>query len=344
MTSTTFAERHPLDRPPIDEIWTRAAARLGFVVERTGEAYASTDGQGRILIGAPETLDADDSVAQLVFHELCHALVQGEGNLRVPDWGLDNTDDRHLPAEHACLRLQAHLADGHALRALMIPTTISAGYYRELAPFPLDGRDQAASLAQDAVRTMERWGWRPVLDEALAATAELVRAAGRWSASGHPLSGHALGGDPLGFATGPDQRCGSCAWRYGQPGQGRCRRSADLFLDGNGQRVDDDYPACAGWEPALDCQRCAACCREGFDSVSVGVRETVVWKHPALVVRASPSRFGIARQAGRCAALVEDALFACSIYQDRPRTCREVNPGDRRCLLARRRVGLTAHG
>jgi hypothetical protein len=337
MTVTTLRERHPLDDRTIDEVWTGTAERLGFTVERTTDAYASTDGQGRIFIGAPETLDPDDSLAQLVFHELCHAGIQGEANLRVPDWGLDNTDDRHLPAEHACLRLQAHLADRHALRALMIPTTISAAYYRELSAFPLDGSDEAARLAQAAARALERppLFWRPELDRALAGTAELVRGAGRWAASGHPL----------GFSAGDGQRCGSCAWRYGEPGQGRCRRSASF--DGNGQRVDDDYPSCAGWEAPLDCQECAACCREGFDSVAVGVRESVVWKHPELVLRSGP-RFSLARSGGRCAALrtrdAPAAPFACSIYDDRPHTCREVRPGDRRCLLARRRVGLSAHG
>jgi hypothetical protein len=340
MTATTLRERHPLDDRSIDELWTAVAERLGFTVERTTDAYASTDGRGLIVIGAPETLDADDSLAQLVFHELCHAAVQGEANLRVPDWGLDNSDDRDLPAEHACLRLQAHLADGHGLRALMIPTTISATYYRELPAFPLDGSDEAARLAQVAARALERppLFWRPELDRALAGTAERVREAGRWASSGHPL-GFALRSSEGG------ERCGSCAWRYGEAGQGRCRRSASF--DGNGHRVDDHYPSCAGWEPALDCQRCAACCREGFDSVAVGVREAVVWKHPALVLRTGP-RFSVARRGGRCAALHDTgaapATFACAIYDDRPRTCREVRPGDRRCLLARRRVGLSAHG
>src|SRR5262245_31654704 len=105
-----------LDDGRIDRLWIDAAARAGFRVERTREAYASTDGRGAILIGARETLDDDDSLAQLVLHELCHALVEGEPGLRAPDWGLDNTGDRDLPREHACLRLQAHLADAHALR------------------------------------------------------------------------------------------------------------------------------------------------------------------------------------------------------------------------------------
>ena len=113
------ADKHPADNQTIDELWVAAAAAVGLTVERTTDAYASTDGQGTIAIGAAHTLDGDDSLAQLVLHELCHALVQGEENLRRPDWGLDNTSERDLDAEHACLRLQAHLADAHALRSLL---------------------------------------------------------------------------------------------------------------------------------------------------------------------------------------------------------------------------------
>jgi hypothetical protein len=333
-TDTSF-KNHPLDDPRIDRVWVDAAARLGFEVDRTTAAYASylaTAGRGRIAIGTPETLDADDSVAQLVFHELCHALVQGQANLTVADWGLDNTSDRDLPAEHACLRLQAHLADRHALRPLMTPTTISRGYYQQLAAFPLEGNDQAARLAQTAVR-QPLAGWLPALDQALEATAAIVRAEGRWSGDGHPL----------GLKLGGPERCGTCVWRHGGGVQGRCRQVTSA--DGNGHRVDDDFPACVAWEPALDCQACAACCREGFDSVAVGVRESVTWQHPELVVRNGP-RFFLARSGGQCAALRErpDPPWSCAIYPDRPQACREVQPGDRRCLVARRRVGLSLHG
>src|SRR2546423_5617751 len=144
--------RHPLADEVFDQIWIAAPARLGFRVERTGEAYATTDGQGTIGIGAAETLDGDDSVAQLVLHELCHALVQGEESRAMRDWGLDNTSDRDLSAEHACLRLQAHLADRHALRALLAPTTVSRAYYNAIRAYPLDGDDEAALLARRAAR------------------------------------------------------------------------------------------------------------------------------------------------------------------------------------------------
>jgi hypothetical protein len=331
-SAMTTTETHALNDSEIERIWIATAARVGFRVERSNEAYASTDGNGVIVIGADETLDADDSVAQLIFHELCHALVQGAENLRVPDWGLDNTSERDLVAEHACLRLQAHLADAEALRELMTPTTISRAYYVALPAFPLQGGDEAAERAARAARWAGTSPWKETLDESLRATAALVRARRRWAMQDDQ--------HPLGFSPGPaNQNCGACAWRY-QSGTGaRCRQS--IGGDGNGQRVDDSYPACAHFQAALDCRACGACCREGFDTVTVGMREAVVWRQPALVVRSGP-RFQLLRANQRCAALEETApaAYRCTIYQDRPQACREVMPGDRRCLVARRRVGL----
>jgi len=324
---------HALHDSQIERIWIDAAARVGFRVERTGLAYASTDGQGVIAIGADETLDHDDSVAQLVFHELCHALVQGPENLRVPDWGLDNTSDRDLVAEHACLRLQAHLADAQALRPLMTPTTISRDYYQALPAFALDGGDEACRRAAAAARWAAAAPWKAALDEALSRTAALVRVRRRWAMD----DGH-----PLGLPPGPaDAHCGGCAWRYQSSTGARCRQSAGA--DGNGQRVDDGFPACARFEAHLDCCACGACCREGFDQVTVGMREAVVWKRPELVVRRG-HHFTLLRAGPRCAALADQTggRYHCRIYEDRPQACHEVMPGDRRCLSARRRVGLSS--
>ena len=95
------------------------------------DAYATSDGRGGIAIGATETLDGDDALAQLVFHELCHAITEGEASLRQPDWGLDNVPE-HVVREHACLRLQARLSDRFGLRAVMAPTTPYRDYYAAL--------------------------------------------------------------------------------------------------------------------------------------------------------------------------------------------------------------------
>ena len=324
----------------IDRVWIETATRCGFRVLRSDAAYASSDGRGTIVIGEPATLDDDDSVAQLVLHEICHALVQGEARWTAPDWGLDNTSDRDGVREGACLRLQAHLAGLHGLRAEMTPTTEWRSYYRALPPLPLSANGaherEACALATEGAELARRKDLDRVLAEALARTAALLRAeAGAQEA--HPLG--------LGF--GPaDETCGSCAWRYvggrGTPVE-RCRQSVGEV--GDGARVSAELRACAKWEPPVDCFTCGACCREAYHTVSVSVRDPVVWKQPALVVRDGP-RFRLLRAEERCAALevAQESggrRFNCAIYQDRPRTCREFEQSGRHCLSARRRVGLS---
>ncbi|HTM20170.1 MAG TPA: hypothetical protein VL172_06680, partial [Kofleriaceae bacterium] len=49
------------------------------------------------------------------------------------------------------------------------------------------------------------------------------------------------------------------------------------------------------------------------------------------------------RSGDRCAALTGDLAtrFHCTIYADRPQTCRDFELGGDHCLTARRRVGLS---
>jgi hypothetical protein len=330
----------PLADAAIERIWVQAAARIGFRVERTDAAYASSDGRGTITIGVGEALDTDDAVAQLIFHELCHAMTQGPDALTLPDWGLNNIhvgpDD--AVREHACLRLQAHLADRHGLRALMAPTTEYRAYHDALPEAPLaDGDDPAIAIAREAAARADAAPWRDPLQEALAATAREV---GRTR-------------HPLGLGLGPEaETCGSCAWLYvGGRGKGveRCRQAA--APNAEGPRTSRETRACARWEAPVACETCGACCREAYHSVTVSVRDPVVWKQPALVERHG-HRFEIMRDGDRCAALVdrrndtsrapEERIFTCSIYDDRPQACRDFAAGGRHCLDARRRVGLSA--
>jgi len=333
-----------LATPDIDAIWRRAAERVGFMTSRTQDAYATSNGAGEISIGADDTLDDDDAFAQLVFHELCHAISEGEAALRQPDWGLDNVP-AHTVREHACLRLQAHLAGRFGLRALMAPTTPYRAYY---ATLPLDpfiddadtaGGDDAGARARAALQRFEQSSWRAPVEAALSETAAAIAAA-QARAAVHPL----------GFRLGPaSESCGSCAWLYvgGRgPGVARCRQSAPV--NGDGMRTERSHPACARWEAPVDCQACGACCREAYHSVTVSMRDPVVWQEPQLIVRHG-ARFEIRREGPRCAALrVDDeavapaARYACTIYDNRPRPCREFAAGGRHCLDARRRVGLSA--
>lgn len=163
-----------LDENAIDAIWIDAARSLGFSIERSDDAYASFDGVAIITIGKRSTLDNDDSVAQLVFHELCHALTQGSPSLVRSDWGLDNTTDDDAVREYACLHLQAWLSDRVGLRVPMTPTTVVQTYYRTLPDDPMSGSGDAVSVARDTVSSRLFAQWEPVLNEALSRTATRI--------------------------------------------------------------------------------------------------------------------------------------------------------------------------
>ncbi|MBA3456045.1 MAG: YkgJ family cysteine cluster protein [Deltaproteobacteria bacterium] len=135
--------------------------------------------------------------------------------------------------------------------------------------------------------------------------------------------------------------CGDCAWRYESRGRTRCRQ-----VDAT-TRIDDAWPACERFEAALDCQTCGACCRAAYHSVEVSPRDPVVKKQPQLIVKRE-TYLELQRTGDRCAALHGGTIEAgtttryhCTIYDDRPRTCRDFTLGSEHCLTARRRVGLT---
>jgi hypothetical protein len=346
--STALAS--PLAQPSIEAIWIAAAAQLGLRVERVDTSYASTDGRGTIAIGVDSVLDGDDALAQLVFHELCHGLVEGPSRWSQPDWGLSNVDARDVVREHACLRVQIQLTEAHGLRELMAPTTEYRAYHDAVAGDPLlPADDAAAALARQAIEREESRPWLAALDAALAATRAALDQPALRSPVMSATEAPAL--HPVGFAfgdggDGDGRTCGSCAWMYrggrGRPVE-RCRQSAGE--DGNGRRTEGRFRACERWEPPVECQDCGACCREAYHSVTVSVRDPVVWKQPDLIERRG-HRFEIRREGPRCAALSGDTAqkgsFCCAIYDDRPRACRDFEAGGRHCLVARRRVGLTA--
>jgi hypothetical protein len=173
---------------PLDHIWLAAAARIGLRVERSAEVYAATDGTGLLHIGAPADLDPDDCLAQMIVHELCHALVQGPGSFTQPDWGLDNESDRDVPREHACLRVQAALTGPHGLRTLLAPTTDFRDFYDHLPADPMAGPagDPSVALARAAVTRADKAPFAPHLGRALADTAAIAHLAARWPAPDEP--------------------------------------------------------------------------------------------------------------------------------------------------------------
>jgi hypothetical protein len=206
---------------PLDQIWLATAERIGLRVERTGDAYAATDGDRTLRLGVPAALDADDCLAQMIFHELCHWLVEGPDALRLPDWGLDNTSARDEAREHACLRVQAHLAGRHGLRGVLAPTTDYRAFYDRLPADPLGpGRDEDVIAARLAVRRADRTPWGPHLEAALAATAAVVARAAAFAPPGSlhaamtsPPPPHPTGLPPSPRAAGEARTCGACSWR-----------------------------------------------------------------------------------------------------------------------------------
>jgi len=347
---------------PLAEVWLGAARRIGLRVERRADAYASTDGRGTMIIGTAETLDADDSLAQMIFHELCHSLVQGEASFARADWGLDNETGRDAWRERATLRLQRTIAARYGLARFFAPTTDYRGFWDGLGDDALaDRTDPTTVAAITALRRSTQLPWAPVLEDALVATVAIVGAAAPFASGDSLAAGFAARaphptGLPIGAAT---TGCGTCAWR---DGRGRC-----LQVE---RKVDATWPGCERWEAALDCQRCGACCREAYHAVAIGPRDLVRRRAPAFVVDrsrapdapplAAADRYQLARVAhagptpdtivDRCAALAGGELigepltttrYGCTIYDDRPRTCRDFTLGSPHCLVARRRVGLS---
>ena len=163
-------------RDPLDTIWIEVARRVGFEVRRSDTCFASIDPAGLMILGTPETLDADDCLAQMIFHELCHSLVQGPDGLRELDWGLDNETPRDVPREHATLRVQATLADEHGLRAVLAPTTDFRAFYDGLPSDPLLGDPVEVELARAALALVDTPPWGPHLRAGLVATGQIVNA------------------------------------------------------------------------------------------------------------------------------------------------------------------------
>ena len=325
---------------PLDQIWLTTAQRIGLTIERGDDVYASTDGRSTLRIGAAPTLDPDDSLAQMIFHELCHSLVEGPESFARPDWGLDNTGPRDEAREHACLRVQAHLAGRHGLRHVLAPTTDYRVYWDELPADPFEPRrDPAVTAALLGAQRAERPPWGPHLIEALAATAAVVGRAASFAddasllAAAEPAPPPHPTGLP-GWTAVANRRCGTCAWRTDA---GMCRQA-------DGAAVAPDWDGCSRWEAGLDCQECGACCRAAYHSVTVDPQDPVVRLHPGFIADRG-SYLEIRRHGDRCAALAGGTSpaepFSCTIYLGRPETCRDFERGSENCLIARRRVGLS---
>jgi hypothetical protein len=340
-------EVHRRYEDPLSLVWLHAAREVGLSVERSDEVFASYDGRGRLTLCSEAHYDADDSLAQLLFHELCHALVAGEPALEKRDWGMENVDARDLEQEHACHRVQAALADRHGLRGFFAVTTEHRAYWDALPVDPLaPGRDPSIALARAAFVRATEGPWAGALTRALAATQTLA-ALVRPLAPEDSLWRCTVALHASGFPCAPelDATCQECAWSYSTGPRLRCRQTRRPGRPG--RRVAPDAAACVRFEPrfgAEACASCGACCREAFDLVELGRSEAFARKHPALV-RSDAFGSHVPRPDGHCVALEGDGVqdaYRCRHYADRPRSCRDFELAGDACLLARQRVGLSA--
>jgi Fe-S-cluster containining protein len=369
-------------RDPLSEIWLATASRIGLDVQRTADAYASTDGAGTLFISSDAGMDPDDCLPQMIFHEVCHFLVCGPESLHWVDWGLDNETNQDEVFEHACLRLQAAWLRPYGLRRVLAPTTDFRSYYDTLPEDPFKATSPAeletiirarAAYTRRHRRPLERH-----VETALAATASIARSVAELCEENAllgriepPVPLHPAGFPLAGAADSADEAttratCGSCSWASLRGPGTRVLRC----MQADSQRVDSQLPACERYESDIDCLTCGACCREAYDTVEVGARDPAKKKHLHLMVERTGG-LDMKREGARCICLrggrelrvlrpsitsprpgapaepppprysPEGEPFTCSIYEERPQTCRDFARGSDNCLHARRRVGLS---
>lgn len=160
---------------PVEIVWCSTVREIGWRLERSQTVFASYDGASLLQIGVPATLDPDDSLAQLVLHEICHALVEGPESLHLVDFGLDSENPSHALREHACLRVQAALCDRHGLRGMFAPTTEYRAFYDALPADPVgSAQGEEGRLARAGFERGRKGTWAGPLERALAATARFA--------------------------------------------------------------------------------------------------------------------------------------------------------------------------
>ena len=345
-------------RDPVDLIWVRAANDLGLTIERSADAFAAYDGKGTLTIAEASHFDADDCLAQMIFHEICHWLVAGKRGNLLEDWGLSNIDDRDLVYEYAAHRVQAALSHPFGLRDFMAVTTDWRPYWDALPDNPLLGDDDPATpIAREAFYLAQSEPFQSVLNRSLTATAAIADAVRETAGEGslwkvtHPR--HRLG---VLLSKSDQESCGTCAWLIesepedslagGQQHRLACRQHQE---PGNvAPAVDACERACERWEPRFDeqeCGSCGACCREGFDVLTVTDCDPFKKLHPELVQLREDGQHCVPRPEGVCVALEGCGSSAdpyrCRVYETRPKNCGDFEVAGEACLLARRRVGLS---
>lgn len=334
---------------PLEYIWRRAAKQFGFNVERSKDVYASNNGRGIIYIAENQYLDPEDSMAQMILHELCHGLVQGESKVYELDWGFGKegqTEEEETAWEHAALRLQAALLQQHGLRDIFIPTTPFRSYYQNLGANPLSNLDDCAPFLQKGIALANRAPYRIILNEALNASYQMISVLQSMtykSTATHFLwDGFEL---PKCHATGRmelsawfNKKCLDCVWFNDD----FCQKNTDAP-----QKILGTFNACSQFEQQqLDCQSCAACCC-AFDQIPISDLEFVhLSRLNPKIVTSLPDYTGMTynKSLPSCAALAHSSdrqRWHCTIYEERPLTCQDVEKYGPACLFARQKQGFT---
>ena len=136
---------------PLEVIWLACSKQLGLHIRRDPDIFSMTDGRGLLALGPREDLDPDDTVCQMIFHEICHWITNGEDTFHERDWGFAvGADLDHR--EHACQRVQAALADPYGLRDIMAPTGIFRQYYDRIPEDPFAPMDPNSDWEQQVCR------------------------------------------------------------------------------------------------------------------------------------------------------------------------------------------------
>ena len=164
---------------PLELIWLSCCRELKLYIRRDPDIFSMTDGRGLLALGPRSDLDPDDSLCQMVFHEICHWITNGIETYHQRDWGFEvgaELDHR----EHACQRLQAALADPHGLRDLMAPTGIFRQYYDQIPADPFqkipgddEWEDTVVGMAKDAFERAQKDPFAEALQRSLQATAQI---------------------------------------------------------------------------------------------------------------------------------------------------------------------------
>lgn len=154
----------------LDAKWIAFLESLGGQLQRSDDCFVSwLADDARLLVANEPDLDPDDTLAQIILHELCHHLIEGADSWHEDDWGLNNSTDDDLPNEYAALRLQAALLSTPLQRQYLQPTTDHRWFYERLNDAPLyesidpDTDDRSRALAQQGFAHWENWNARPAL-------------------------------------------------------------------------------------------------------------------------------------------------------------------------------------